>query len=66
MTEWKTLRVPEWAYDEAQEARGENETWGDYLVRCSNEPRIEMSEAELEEIIRERIEDMVVDQALRH
>lgn len=59
--EYKTMRVPAPAWEAAKEAKGENETWGEYLYRCADNPRVEMSEDELREIIRE----MVADDALR-
>lgn len=59
--EYKTMRVPVPAWEAAREAKGENETWGEYLLRCAENPRVEMSEDELREVIRE----MVVDDALR-
>lgn len=36
MTEYKTLRVPEDAYDAAQDAKRDAETWGEFLQRCSD------------------------------
>lgn len=40
MTEYKTLRVPEDAYELAKDAKQDdkNETWGEYLRRCSENP----------------------------
>lgn len=32
--EWTTVRVPQDALDEARDAKGEDERWGDYLRRC--------------------------------
>lgn len=61
MVEYKTLRVPAESWEKAQRARGEKETWGEYLERCAEEPKVEMSEAEIREIVRE----MVVADALR-
>lgn len=65
MTEWKTMRVPKDAWEAANEARGDNETWGEYLRRCADEPRIEMSEDELRVLIRDEVHDLVIDEALR-
>jgi len=61
MTEWKTMRVPEEAWEQAQQARGDGETWGEYLRRCADERRVEMTEDEVRELVRE----MVVGEALR-
>jgi hypothetical protein len=36
MTEYKTMRVPVDAWEDAKEAKEEKETWGEYLQRCSN------------------------------
>jgi len=60
MTDWKTMRVPEDAWEQAQDARGPDETWGEYLRRCADAPRVEMSEGEVRELVRE----MVVVEAL--
>jgi len=61
MTEWKTMRVPEDAWEVAQEARGGGETWGEYLRRCADQRRVEMTDDEVRELVRE----MVVAEALR-
>lgn len=60
MTEWKTMRVPADAWEAAQEARGEDETWGEYLRRCADHRRVEMSEDEVRALVRE----LVVREAL--
>lgn len=59
------MRVPKDAWEAANEARGDNETWGEYLRRCADEPRIEMSEDELRVLIRDEVHDLVIDEALR-
>ena len=38
MVDYKTLRVPEEAYEHAKEAKKDDETWGEYLRRCSENP----------------------------
>jgi len=38
MVDYKTLRVPEDAYQDAKEAKQETETWGEFLQRCSENP----------------------------
>lgn len=38
MTEYTTFRVPEDAYEKAIESKKEDETWGDFINRCSNNP----------------------------
>lgn len=38
MTDYKTLRVPESAWEQARESKRENETWGEFLRRCSDNP----------------------------
>ena len=38
MTEYKTMRVPKDAWETAQESKRENETWGEFLQRCSKNP----------------------------
>lgn len=37
-TDYKTLRVPEDAYEAAKDAKQETETWGEFLRRCSENP----------------------------
>lgn len=37
MTDYKTLRVPEDAYDAARDSKRDAETWGDFLQRCADE-----------------------------
>jgi len=61
MVEYKTLRVPEDAYEEARESKKETETWGEFLRRCSENPpeTIEYVEAdELEKRIVGQIDDL--------
>lgn len=65
MTDWKTMCVPKDAWEAANEARGDNETWGEYLRRCADESRVEMSEDELRVLIRDEVHDLVIDEALR-
>lgn len=60
-TEYKTMRVPVASWEKAQQARGEDETWGEYLERCADARRVEMTEDEIRAIVRE----MVVAEALR-
>ena len=36
--DYKTMRVPEDAYDEAKAAKRDGETWGEYLRRCGETP----------------------------
>jgi hypothetical protein len=55
------MRVPEDAWEAAQAARGDDETWGEYLRRCADSPRVEMTEAEVAAVVR----DLVDDDALR-
>jgi len=38
MVEYKTLRVPEDAYEVAKASKQETETWGEFLRRCSENP----------------------------
>ena len=55
MTEYKTMRVPVGAWEQAQAARGDGETWGEYLRRCADARRVEMSEVEVRELVREEV-----------
>jgi len=57
MTEWKTMRVPEAAWESAQAARGDGETWGEYLRRCADAPRVEMTEDEVRSVVRDLVDD---------
>lgn len=64
MVEYKTMRVREDAWKAANKALGDNETWSDYLLRCAEEPRVEMSEDELRDLVQNEIREMVDDDAL--
>lgn len=61
MTEWKTMRVPEDAWEAAQAARGDDETWGEYLRRCADAPHVEMSEDEVRAVVRELVDDAALE-----
>jgi len=61
MTEWKTMRVPEAAWESAQAARGDGETWGEYLRRCADAPRVEMTEDEVRSVVRDLVDDDVLE-----
>lgn len=36
--DYKTFRVPVEAYNEAIETKGDDETWGEFIRRCSEHP----------------------------
>jgi len=36
MVDYKTLRVPEDAYDAAKDSKHDAETWGEFLQRCAD------------------------------
>jgi len=38
MTDYTTIRVSQDAKAEAQQAKRDNETWNDYIQRCTDEP----------------------------
>ena len=60
MVEYKTLRVPERDYEQARESKENEETWGEFLRRCSENPpeNVELVPAEdLERTIIGRIDD---------
>lgn len=48
MVEYKTMRVPTPAWEAAKEAKEDGETWGDYLRRCADEPRVEPAEGSVD------------------
>jgi hypothetical protein len=56
MSDYKTMRVPEEAWKVAKEAKGEDETWGEYLRRCADSPRVHMSEEDVRQIVRDELE----------
>lgn len=62
MAEYKTLRVPESAYEEAKEAKEERGlTWGEWLTQpCSNDVE-DTPVVQLEATERKRIADEVED-----
>jgi hypothetical protein len=64
-TEYKTMRVPEDAWEQAREAKASDETWGEYLLRCADESRVEIPEDELDRRMRNTVRELVVDEALR-
>ena len=60
MTEYKTLRVPEDAYEVAKDSKQETETWGEFLQRCSENPpeTVEYVKVnELEELLQEQTDE---------
>ena len=65
MTEYTSIRVPIEAREIAQEAKHENETWADYIKRCAEEPKALMTEEDIEHIAAMKIQNMVVEEALR-
>ena len=38
MTEYKTMRVPQEAWEAAKASKKTEETWGEFIQRCSNNP----------------------------
>lgn len=64
MTEYKTMRVPVEDWQEAREAKAEKETWGEYLQRCADEPILRMTEEDIIRIVDDRIQDLVVEEAI--
>lgn len=38
MTDYKTLRVPSEEYHDAKESKLSDETWGEFLCRCTENP----------------------------
>ena len=36
MTEYKTLRIPAEAYQEARDSKKDSETWGEFIQRCAD------------------------------
>jgi hypothetical protein len=63
-TKYTTMRVPKSSWELAAAAKGDNETWGEYLERCANARRVEMTEDEVRRLIREELRDSVIDEAL--
>jgi len=60
VTEYKTLRVPEDAYEVAKDSKQETETWGEFLQRCSENPpeTVEYVKVnELEELLQEQTDE---------
>jgi len=69
MVEYKTLRVPADAYEEARESKDDSETWGEFLQRCSENPPetkefvdatrgVQLEATEYEKIAREVAEEL--------
>jgi predicted CopG family antitoxin len=60
MADYKTLRVPEDAYEAAKASKQETETWGEFLRRCSENPpeTVEYVKANaLEELLQEQTDE---------
>jgi len=60
VTEYKTLRVPEDAYEVAKASKQETETWGEFLRRCSDNPpkNVEYVKVNaLEELLQEQTDE---------
>jgi len=36
MTDYKTLRIPAEAYQEARNSKKDSETWGEFIQRCAD------------------------------
>jgi hypothetical protein len=64
-TEWTTFRVRKSDKEIAAKAKGDDETWSEYVLRCAEQPRVELSEAEIREIVRDEIGEKVIDEARR-
>lgn len=59
MTEYKTLRVPEDAYEQAQQARQETgDTWAEYLRRCSNNPPEEINVVDADHVTEALLDEL--------
>lgn len=50
MTEYTTIRVSKEAHRAANEAKKDDETWDDYVERCSDNPPELIREVDLEEM----------------
>lgn len=67
MTEYGTIRIPKPTYERANAERKENgESWEEFVDRAiRSEPTVELTESEIRAMIRDEINDRVVDQALK-
>lgn len=63
-TEYKTMRVPESDWKVAKNAKKDDETWGDYLRRCSENPPEIKRFVEADEVVKQvggKIDDLSAD-----
>lgn len=56
MADYKTIRVPESAYEKAKESKRPAETWGEFIQRCTEEPP-EMREFVGIDVVKEAIRE---------
>lgn len=69
-TDYKTLRVPEAAYAQAKADKRDEETWGEFLQRCSKNPPeirrfVEAGDVSTDKIIN-RIDDLETELTTQH
>jgi len=59
-TEYTSIRVKRDTKEQAQKAKRGDETWDEFILRCSDEPSIHMTESDIE-----RVAERVADQRIR-
>jgi len=64
-TEYTSIRVKVATKAQAGQAKKPKETWDDFILRCSQEPAIVMSESDIQTIVDNRISQIVVEEAQR-
>lgn len=55
--EYTNIRVPVDAWEDASDAKLDSETWADYLRRCADEPPAELTPADVEALVDDRLEE---------
>lgn len=62
-TEYTSIRVKQSTKEKAAEGKGDRETWDDFILRCSEEPTLVMTEHDVIGIIDKRINQRVIEEA---
>jgi len=56
--DYKTMRVPEDAYEAAKDSKRDGETWGQFLQRCTNTPPEFREYVEVDDVVGELVAEI--------
>lgn len=65
MDDYKTIRVSAEAWEVANDAKHDGETWGEYVRRCAEERRVLMSEQQVRNIVRDELASGTFEEIVR-